>query len=82
MSYEAVAKADEIREVGLQEWGKVILEEVLFQAALLAPNLGAEKGEVIVTLSFSLKANEREGTLEISTPGAIEKAIITRLHVS
>ena len=81
MNYEAVAKADTIREVGLQEWGKVILEEVLLQAALLAPNLEATGDTVTVTLSFSLKANQNEGTIEVSTPGAVEKEIVTRLHV-
>jgi hypothetical protein len=79
MTYDAVAKSDVVREVGLREWGKVVLEELLLLAASQVSAHGAAGSRVAVTLTFDLTANPADHCLEISTPGVVEQAIVTRL---
>jgi hypothetical protein len=58
------------REVAPEDWGKVMLEEILFRAArdLSAQALGAT--EVTVSIEFKLAPDIATRTIEISTPGA------------
>jgi len=81
MTDQATAKTDPTREVTLNEWGKVLLEEVLFRGAEHVSRHGASGDSVLVTLSFSLKPNLADGCIEVSIPGAVEKSITTRLQV-
>lgn len=82
MTIEAVAKGVAARNVDLRDWGRVIFEEVLFRAAEQVSARGAGGGDVAVSLHFRLVARQDEGCLEISTPGAVEGVIVTRLHIT
>ncbi len=67
------------REVAPADWGKVMLEEILFRAArdLSAQALGAT--EVTVSIEYRLAPDIATRTIEISTPGAVEPVIRTRV---
>lgn len=82
MTIEAVAKGVAARNVDLANWGRVIFEEVLFQAAEQVSARGAGGGDVTVSLDFRLVARPDDGCLEISTPGAVEGVIVTRLAMT
>ncbi len=68
-----------VREVEPEDWGKVLLEELLFQGALAASD-GAT-GTIEVRLTFSLQADTARRVIEIATPGSVEEKIVTRLPV-
>jgi hypothetical protein len=79
MTVEAIAKGVATREIDLRDWGKVMLEEVLFRAAEQV-SAGEPGGDgVSVSLSFRLVADRDGNCLEIRTPGAVEGFIVTRL---
>jgi hypothetical protein len=69
------------RELEPEQWGRAILEELLFRAGLAAPIAAAQNGKIKVTLSFSLRADKARRLVEIATPGAVERKIVTRLPV-
>jgi hypothetical protein len=75
----AVAKSDAVRQVELRDWGKAILEELLLRAAEQVSDAGAAPGSVTLALTFELTPDAHERTIEISTPGAVERAIVTCL---
>jgi hypothetical protein len=79
VSNEASAPVRDARDVSPHEWGKVLLEELLFQAAEQISKQGANGDSITLSLPFTLKANQRERCLEISTPGKVEQAIVTRV---
>jgi len=80
MTVEAVAKGIAVRDVELRDWGKVILEEVLFQAAQrVSGGFDTGAGQVEVVLTFRLAADLNARCLTITTPGAVEDSIVTRL---
>jgi len=79
MTRDSVARSDAIREVGLREWGKVLLEELLLRAAEQVSEHGAAGSSIAVTLTFELTPIGRDRCLEISTAGIVEKFIVTRL---
>jgi hypothetical protein len=70
----------EARELEPEQWGKAILEELLFQAALAAP-AAALNDTIEIKLCFSLRADKARRLVEIATPGAVERSIVTRLPV-
>jgi hypothetical protein len=65
--------------VPIGEWGKHLLEELLFRAAerVGVDTSGADSIEV--TLTFRLRPDLAADALEISVPGAVEVPLITRL---
>jgi 2-keto-4-pentenoate hydratase len=65
--------------VPIGDWGKHLLEELLFRAAerVGADTSGADSVEV--TLTFRLRPDLVADCLEISVPGVVESALITRL---
>jgi hypothetical protein len=68
-----------VREVALDQWGRALLEELLFRAAE-AVSAGASAGAgVEVTLSFRLTPRVAEDVLEIRTEGRAEAPLVTRL---
>ncbi len=79
MTVEAVAKAVSSREIALGDWGRVILEEVLFRAAQQVSDNGGTSDSVEVVLSFRLAADKADNCLTITTPGAVEDSIRTRV---
>jgi hypothetical protein len=64
--------------VPLDEWGKRMLEELLFRAAERA-FVGASGDELTVTVTFTLRADVEGDCIEISVPGSVESEILTRL---
>jgi hypothetical protein len=64
--------------VPLDEWGKRLLEELLFRAAERA-FADASGDELKVTLTFTLRADVERDCIEISVPGSVESEILTRL---
>jgi hypothetical protein len=81
MSVEAVAKSIAERRVDLSAWGKVILEEVLFRAAE-AVSAEGRTDRALVAMEFHLTADPEHGCLVITTPGAVEGRIVTRLAMA
>jgi len=81
MTVEAVARSIHIRDVELRDWGKVILEEVLFQAAQHLSNDPGPADAVGVSLIFRIAADRDRGGLTITTRGAIEDSIVTRIEI-
>ncbi len=79
MEIDAIARGDTVVDVAPLAWGKVILEEVLFRAASACSDGPAPDGCVKITMEFEIRADEAARQLEISTPGAIERAIVTRV---
>lgn len=79
MDYSAVAKSDAIRRVEPRDWGKALLEELLLRAAEQVSDHGAASDRVAVSLTFELRPIESDGCIEVSIPGAVERAIVTRL---
>ncbi len=65
-------------ELDPAEWGKAILEDILFRAARDV-SARADDDAVTVALTFRVRADKAAGTLEISTPGAVEPVITLRL---
>jgi hypothetical protein len=75
----AIAKADTVRAVAPSDWGKAILEELLFLAAEQV-SAGAPVGRSVqVTLTFALTPDPIDPEIEISVPGQVEGHISTRL---
>jgi hypothetical protein len=79
LDYSAVAKSNAVRQVELRDWGKAVLEELLLRAAEQVSDRGVADGSVAVSLTFDLTPVPSDGCIEISTPGVVERAIITRL---
>lgn len=77
MVVDPVARGEETREVEPRAWGRVLLEEVLFRAALAAPERTGGAEGITVQLSFCLTADPQRGVLRIETPGAVEGHIVT-----
>lgn len=65
---------DEVMDVKLADWGKVILEEVLFRAAR---DIGAGHSAVTVALEFHLAPNAAARGIQIRVAGAVEQVIRT-----
>lgn len=78
-------RADIVR---IEDFGKRVVEELLFRGALAfeadaaghsaTPVPGA--GSVTVTLQFTLRADADHDCIEIATPGAVEPMLVTRLQ--
>ncbi len=68
-----------VRDVDLGDWGRVLLEEILFRAARDISEQAAAAPNATVTLEFRLTPDETTRTIEICTPGAVEAVIRTRL---
>lgn len=64
--------------VPLDEWGKRLLEELLFRAAERA-SVDTSVNELTVTLTFTLRANVDSDCIEISVPGSVEAELVTHL---
>ena len=64
--------------VPLDEWGRHLLEELLFRAA---ERVGAasETNELAITLTFTLRADVESGCIEISVPGSGGSELLTHL---
>ncbi len=65
--------------VPLPDWGKQLLEELLFRAAEAAGDQQSQADSVEVTLTFRLRPDLANDCLEISVPGVVESSLITRL---
>lgn len=65
--------------VPIGEWGKHLLEELLFRAAERVGVATSGADSVEVTLTFRLRPDLATDALEISVPGAVEAPLITRL---
>jgi hypothetical protein len=67
------------RLVPLDEWGKRLLEELLFQAAEQAGAAAPGTDVLTVNLSFTLRAHIESECIEVSVPGAVESELVTQL---
>jgi hypothetical protein len=65
--------------VPIGDWGKHLLEELLFRAAERVGTNTADADSVEVTLTFRIRPDLVADCLEISVPGVVETALITRL---
>jgi hypothetical protein len=68
-----------LREVTLDQWGRALLEELLFRAAQ-AVSAGSRSGDSVeLSLTFRLTPRLAEDALEIRTESAAEPPLVTRL---
>ena len=72
-------KNEPMREVPIERWGRVLLEEVLFRAAEAVSAKRADESSVDVVLTLRLTANVAEDCFEIRTDAGAEPALVTRL---
>jgi hypothetical protein len=79
MAVKTVEEAVATRDVDPGEWGRAILEDILFRAARDVSRHGVAELPVVVTMAFHLTLDEGSRTVEITTPGAVEPIIRTRL---
>lgn len=71
--------SESVRAVALDQWGRALLEELLFRAGEAASD-GARSGDSVeVSLTFRLTARVAEDALEIRTESSAETPIVTRL---
>jgi len=63
-----------MNDIDPRDWGRVILEELLFRAAR---DIGAGQGTVTVALEFKLAPNQEARSIDITTEGAVEPVIRT-----
>jgi hypothetical protein len=69
----------DVREVALDQWGRALLEELLFRAAE-AVSAGSRRGDSVdVSLTFRLTPRVAEDALEIRTDSSAERPLVTRL---
>ncbi len=72
-------ESERVREVSLEQWGKSLLEELLFRAAGRVSERQGEDAFVDVALTFRLTADAARDCIEIRTEGGAEAPLITRL---
>ena len=65
--------------VPMDEWGKRLLEELLFRAAERVGAQSSDEEAVSITLTFTLRADVASDCIEISVPGSVEAELVTRL---
>jgi hypothetical protein len=71
--------SEAVREVALDQWGRALLEELLFRAAE-AVSSGSRSGDSVeVSLTFRLTPRVAEDALEIRTESSAEAPLVTRL---
>jgi hypothetical protein len=75
----AVAKAHAVRDVRLEDFGKVVLEEILLQAADLVSADPTLSGAVDVTMTFTVRPDHERQGMQISLPGMVEETLATLL---
>jgi CxxC motif-containing protein (DUF1111 family) len=67
------------RDVALDQWGRALLEELLFRAAEAVSAAGAAGSAVDVSLSFRLTPRMQDDCIEIRTECSAEPPLVTRL---
>lgn len=72
-------ESEAVREVSLDQWGKAVLEELLFRAAGCVSDRAGEGAFVEVALTFRLSANPARDCIEIRTEGGAEAPLVTRV---
>ena len=72
-------QSEPVREVSLDQWGKALLEELLFRAAGRVSERTGGEAFVDVALTFRLSADASRDCIEIRTEGGAEAPLITRL---
>jgi hypothetical protein len=72
--------AAQTREVTLDQWGRALLEEVLFRAAEAVSASAGAQAAVEVVLSFRITPREEDDCLELRTESSAEAPLVTRLR--
>ncbi len=72
-------QSEPVREVSLDQWGKALLEELLFRAAGRVSERTGGGAFVEVALTFKLTADAARDCIEIRTEGGAEAPLVTRL---
>ena len=72
-------QSEPVREVSLDQWGKALLEELLFRAAGRVSERATDDPFVEVALKFRLSADAAHDCIEIRTEGGAEAPLVTRL---
>ena len=72
-------QSEPVREVSLDQWGKALLEELLFRAAGRVSERTGGGAFVEVALTFRLSADTASDCIEIRTEGGAEAPLVTRL---
>lgn len=67
-----------VREVALESWGQVLLEEVLFRGATRVGD-GPFAASVEVELTVRLSADAGQDRIEVSVPSVTDGTIVTHL---
>lgn len=67
------------REVALDQWGRALLEELLFRAAEAASARGAAPPSFDVALHFRVTARPEANALEIRTECSADAPLVTML---
>ena len=71
--------SEPVREVSLDQWGKALLEELLFRAAGRVSERTGGGAFVEVALTFRLSADTASDCIEIRTEGGAEAPLVMRL---
>jgi hypothetical protein len=72
-------RSEPVRVVALDQWGRALLEELLFRAGE-AVSAGSRSGDSVeVSLTFRLTPRVADDALEIRTESSAEGALVTRL---
>lgn len=79
MPTKSIAYSEAVRELAPDDWCRALLEEVLFRAAQKISTQDSAIGSVDIQLEISIRPDLGEHRLVVSTPGAVERAIVTHL---
>ncbi|MBM4385668.1 MAG: hypothetical protein FJ091_20160 [Deltaproteobacteria bacterium] len=72
--------SESVREVALDQWGRALLEELLFRAAESVSAQPPDGASVEVALKFVLTPRAADDALEIRTESSAESPLVTRLR--
>lgn len=65
--------------VPFDEWGKRLLEELLFRAAEQVAAQSSGNDALAIALTFTLRADVESNCIEISVPGSVEAELVMQL---
>ena len=72
--------SEAVREVALDQWGRALLEELLFRAGEAVSAAPSAQDSVEVSLRFRITPRTAEDALEIRTESSAEAPLVTHLR--
>ena len=83
MAFESTVRKDVTRELSVDDWGRVMLEEVLLLGAETVSADGKARvvPDATVQLTFTISANRDSNAITVTTAGLVERAISVSVPV-